>query len=213
MSGESLSNKIGNATGGTVGEQTLTNEATKLASHTLDYAKGVVGLGKDSGASQADSASTSHGAEGSQTLGGLINEGRDFAAHVLHAASDVIGSGADKAKEAAGDAQKSADGSADQGYVAKARDLAASALQTAEGLIAAGQKKAEEASGTTTDDLKAKTDSAASSLNQKVEESKAGSNDAAASAQGYVAALQKDAKESSAQLGSNLQKQADKATQ
>lgn len=43
-------------------------------------------------------------------------------------------------------------------------------------LIAAGQKKAEEASGTTADDLKAKTDDAASSLDKKVEESKAGTN-------------------------------------
>ncbi|GJN89721.1 hypothetical protein Rhopal_002709-T1 [Rhodotorula paludigena] len=203
MSNESLSNKIGNATHGTVGDETIVHQAQHLASSTLDYAKGLAGYGKDSGAQSADDAANAkHGAEGSQTLGGLINEGRDFAANVIHAASDVIGSGAAKAQDAAKDAQKSADASEPKGIVAQARDTAAGLLQQAEGLIAATQKKAEET------DLKAKADEAAASLNKKVDESKSSAADAKQSAQGYAAALEKDAKESTAQLGSNLQKQA-----
>ncbi|GAA5828676.1 hypothetical protein JCM5353_008497 [Sporobolomyces roseus] len=134
---ESLSNKVGNATDGTVGNQTIVNEVSTLASHTLEFGKGLVS--KD--------ASTN------QTLGGLVNETRDLAGHVLHAVSDVIATGADKAKDAAGDAQESANKDKPVGYVAQARDLAASALQTAESYIATGQKKLEETSG---DDVKGK---------------------------------------------------------
>lgn len=85
---ESLSNKVGNATNGTVGDESLVHEATKLASHTLDYAKGVVGLGKDAGAKSGDDAGTSHGAEGAHALGELVSETRDFAAHTIHAVSE-----------------------------------------------------------------------------------------------------------------------------
>lgn len=86
---QELSNKAGNATNGAVGEQTLVNEAATVASHTLDYAKGLVGLGKDKGAQSADdAANSSHGAEGSHTLGGIVSETRDLAAHTLHAVSE-----------------------------------------------------------------------------------------------------------------------------
>jgi hypothetical protein len=46
--------------------------------------------------------------------------------------SSVISTGADKAKEAAGDAQESANKEKPVGYVASARDAVASVLQTAE---------------------------------------------------------------------------------
>ena len=36
---ESLSNKVGNATDGAVGNQTIVNEAATLASHTLEFGK------------------------------------------------------------------------------------------------------------------------------------------------------------------------------
>lgn len=84
MSNESISNKVGNATNNTVGEQTLLNEATTLASHGLAYAKGVVGLGGNQPAENADDAANNK--QGGQTLGGLVNEGRDLAAHTLAAA-------------------------------------------------------------------------------------------------------------------------------
>ncbi|GAA5883253.1 hypothetical protein JCM16303_007330 [Sporobolomyces ruberrimus] len=125
---KSLSQNVGDATNGAVGEETLVNQATQLASHTLEFGKGLV----------------SKDASSNQTLGSLVNEGRDLAGHVLHAVSDVIATGADKAKEAAGDAQESANKEKPVGYVAQARDLAASALQTAESYIATGQKKVEE---------------------------------------------------------------------
>ncbi|BGP39126.1 hypothetical protein JCM10450v2_003080 [Rhodotorula kratochvilovae] len=198
---ESLSNKVGNATHGAVGDETILHQATHLASATVDYAKGVVGLGKDKGAQSADDAAhAQHGAESHHTLGELINEARDLSANVLHAASGVIGTGAAKAEAAAGDAQKSVDAGAAKGYVAQARDLAAGVLQQAEGLIAAGEKKVEET------DLKGKADQAAASLNQKVEESKASAADASQSAESYAAAVKEDTKESTAQLGSDLQK-------
>ncbi|GAA5839458.1 hypothetical protein JCM3766R1_003552 [Sporobolomyces carnicolor] len=137
---ESLSNKVGNATDGAVGQQTLVNEATNLASHTLEFGKGLVTK-----------------SETNQTLGGLVEETRGLAAHALHAASDIIGTGVDKTKEAASDAQDSANKEKPVGYVAQARDLAASALQTAESYISTGAKKVDEAtSNTTTDDVKAK---------------------------------------------------------
>ncbi|GAA5927822.1 uncharacterized protein JCM15063_006003 [Sporobolomyces koalae] len=134
---KSLSQTVGDKTNGTIGEQTLTNEIGQLASHTLEFGKGLVN--KD--------------ASSNQTLGSLVNEGRDLAGHVLHAVSDVISTGADKAKEAAGDAQESANKDKPVGYVAQARDLAASALQTAESYIATGQKKVQETTG---DDVKNK---------------------------------------------------------
>ncbi|GAA5893308.1 uncharacterized protein JCM6883_007627 [Sporobolomyces salmoneus] len=138
---ESLSNKIGNKTDGAVGEQTLINEASTLASHTLEFGKGLV----------------SKDANSNTTLGDLVNEGRDLSAHVLHTVSDIIGTGVDKTKEAAADAQDSANKDKPVGYVAQARDLAASALSTAESYIATGAKKVDEAtSNTTTDDVKNK---------------------------------------------------------
>ena len=47
----------------------------------------------------------------------------------------LLATGADKAKEAAGDAQASADAGAPKGYVATARDAAANALQQVEGYV------------------------------------------------------------------------------
>jgi hypothetical protein len=83
---ESLSNKAGNATHGTVGDQTLLNQATHLASSTLDYAKGVAGLGTKPASSVDAAANHPQGQQGSHTLGALVNEGRDLAANVLHVA-------------------------------------------------------------------------------------------------------------------------------
>lgn len=37
---ESISNKVGNATGGAVGEQTLVNHAVEVAKDFVDYGKG-----------------------------------------------------------------------------------------------------------------------------------------------------------------------------
>ncbi|GAA6008883.1 hypothetical protein JCM11491_003818 [Sporobolomyces phaffii] len=134
---ESLSNKVGNATGGAIGQETVTKQVQDLASHTLEFGKGLV----------------SKDASSNQTLGSLVNESRDLAGSVLHAVSDIVSTGADKAKDAAGDAQASANKDKPVGYVAQARDLAAQALQTAEHYIATGQKKVEE---TTSDDVKDK---------------------------------------------------------
>jgi len=90
-SNESISNKVGNATGGTVGDETLTHQATHLASSTLDYAKGLVGLGQDAGAkSGEDAANNAHGANSQHTLGELVGEARDLAANVLHTASECV---------------------------------------------------------------------------------------------------------------------------
>lgn len=85
---ESLSNKVGNATDGTVGQQTLLNEATTVASHGVEYVKGVVGLGGNKPAANASDAA--HNTQAGQTLGGLINESRDLAAHALHAAQESV---------------------------------------------------------------------------------------------------------------------------
>ncbi|GAA5878577.1 hypothetical protein JCM1840_007456 [Sporobolomyces johnsonii] len=205
MSNESISQKVGNATNGTVGDETLLHQAQHLASSTLDYSKGVLGLGKADGAKSVDDAAhNKQGEQGSQTLGGLVNESRDFAANVLHAVSDVVGSGADKAKEAAGDAQASNEQGKPVGYVAQARDLAASAISTAESYIATGQKKLDETSG---DDVKAKADEALNSLNQKVADSKDAAHEAGNSATSYAAVAQKNAGETTAQVGSDVQKQ------
>ncbi|GAA5975243.1 hypothetical protein JCM11641_004407 [Rhodosporidiobolus odoratus] len=206
-SSESISNKVGNATHGTVGDETLIHQATTLASHSLDYAKGLVGQGKDSGADTTrDAKEGKHGAEGSHTLGELINEGRDLTANVLHAARDVIGTKTEEAQQAAADAQRSADSQQAQGYVAKARDLAAGALGTIEGYVAAGQKKAEEAGG----DLKKQADQAAVDLNKKVEESKSQAVDAKTSADGYAASVKANAGETTSQAGSALERQLNK---
>lgn len=86
MSNESISNKVGNATDGTVGEQTLLNEASTVASHGLAYAKGVVGLGGNQAASSTEDAANNK--QGGVTLGSLINESRDLAAHALHSAQE-----------------------------------------------------------------------------------------------------------------------------
>ncbi|KAI5476805.1 hypothetical protein MNV49_007262 [Pseudohyphozyma bogoriensis] len=157
MSNESLSNKAGNATNGTIGEQTLLNQASTLASHSLDYAKGVAGIGAAKGAESAEDAKTNpQGESGSQTLGDLVNEGRNLAGSVLSSVQSVVGTGADKTKEAAGDAQASADSGKPQGYVAQARDLAAGAIGTVESYVSAGAAKVNEAASTTsTDDIKA----------------------------------------------------------
>ncbi|GAA5854082.1 hypothetical protein JCM9279_004376 [Rhodotorula babjevae] len=191
MSNESLSNKVGNATSGTVGEETILHQATHLASSTLDYAKGLVGVGEDAGAkSGEDAANNAHGANSQHTLGELVGEARDLAANVLHTASDVLATGAAKAQDAAGDAQQSAESGQPKGYVAQARDLAAGALQQVEGLIATGQKKVEQS------DLKGQADQAASTLGQKVDETKksasSAAQDASETTKGYAAAAQKD---------------------
>ncbi|GAA6012119.1 hypothetical protein JCM10207_005135 [Rhodosporidiobolus poonsookiae] len=193
---ETLSNKVGNATHGAVGDETLLHQTQHLASASLDYAKGLVGLGKDAGAKDAtDAKEGKHGAESSHTLGGLVEEGRNLAANVIHETAAVIGAGQEKAKEAVDDKQL-------EGYVAKARGLAAGALGTIESYVAAGEKQAKEAG----DDLKQKADEAADALNKKVEESKSGAADAKTSAEGYAAAVKQNVDESSAQLGSDLQK-------
>ncbi|GAA5952787.1 hypothetical protein JCM21900_005803 [Sporobolomyces salmonicolor] len=206
MSNESISQKAGNATNGTVGDETLLHQAQHLASSTLDYSKGVLGLGKGAEGAKSvdDAAHNKQGEQGSHTLGGLVNESRDFAANVLHAVSDVVGSGADKAKQAAGDAQESNEQGKPVGYVAQARDLAASALSTAESILATGQKKINETSG---DDVKAKADEALNSLNQKVADSKGAAQDAGNSADSYAAVAQKNVGETTAQVGSDVQKQ------
>ncbi|KAI5474830.1 hypothetical protein MNV49_002360 [Pseudohyphozyma bogoriensis] len=174
MSNESLSNKAGNATNGAIGDQTLLNQASTLASHTLDYAKGVAGLGKAKGAESAqDATNNPQGESGSHTLGDLVNEGRNLAASVLHSAQEVVGTGADKTKEAAGDAQASADSGKPQGYVAQARDLAASALGTVESYVAAGAQKVQDTAATTsTDDIKAGAASSLDKAGQKAEDVK-----------------------------------------
>lgn len=98
-----VSEKVGNATNDTVGNQvsprapptrhtpplaradfglgpdspqTLLNEATTLASHSLDYAKGLAGLGTSKTGEAKDAVKSD--SAGGQTLGGLINEGRDL---------------------------------------------------------------------------------------------------------------------------------------
>lgn len=81
-----ISNKVGDATNGSVGEQTLLNEATTVASHGLAFAKGVVGLGGNQPASSTEDAANN--SQGGVTLGSLVNESRDLAAHALHSAQE-----------------------------------------------------------------------------------------------------------------------------
>ncbi|SCV70726.1 BQ2448_3488 [Microbotryum intermedium] len=81
-SNESISNKVGNATGGAVGDETILHQATNLASHSVEYAKSVVGLGGHKAAESVEDATENK--QGGVTLGGLVNESRDLAANVLH---------------------------------------------------------------------------------------------------------------------------------
>jgi len=122
---QKASETVGDKTNGAVGDQTIINEATVLAKDTIDYAKGVVGLG----------GTKSH------TLGDLVNEARDLTANVIGTAESYIASGVDKSKEAGSDT-----------YVGKARDTAASILSTAQTYVASAQKKAD---STSTNDIKA----------------------------------------------------------
>lgn len=130
------------ATNDTVGDQTLYNKATTLASHTAEYAAGLVGSSKTSTTAKAEDKATN--TAGGQTLGSLVNEGRDLTAAVLGAAESVV-------KGAAHDTDKPQD------YVQQARDLASSALHTAQGLVASAQKQVDEAAANnSTEDVKAK---------------------------------------------------------
>ena len=83
---ESLSTKVGNATDGAVGQQSLLNEAQQVASHTASYVAGVVGLGGNKAATSADDAANNK--QGGVTLGSLVNETRDLAAHALHSVQE-----------------------------------------------------------------------------------------------------------------------------
>lgn len=140
------------ATNDTVGDQTIYNKATTLASHSVEYAKGLVGSSSTSTTAKAEDKATS--TTGGQTIGGLVGEGRDLAAAVLGAAETVV-------KGAAHDADKKVDTDKAQGYVAsgieQARGLAAQALHTAQGLVATAQKEVDEAAANnSTEDIKAK---------------------------------------------------------
>jgi hypothetical protein len=55
-----------------------------LPQASLDYAKGLAGLGKDAGAKDVPAEGDKHGAESSHSLGGLINEGRNLTANIIH---------------------------------------------------------------------------------------------------------------------------------
>ena len=123
-----LSQKVGEATNDTVGQQSLLSEATKVAGHAVEYAKATVGLGGHKAADSVNDAANN--AQGGQTLGGLINETRDLAAHTLHAAQDIVAGGANKAEQAAKDGQ--ANTQQQGGIVGQARELAGKALATAE---------------------------------------------------------------------------------
>ncbi|GAA5855655.1 hypothetical protein JCM8547_001634 [Rhodosporidiobolus lusitaniae] len=196
------------STHGAQGEQPLLNQATHLAGASLDYAKGLVGLGKDAGAKDSqDAKQGEHCAEGKHTLGELISEGRNLTANIIHEASTVIAGAADKTKDAANDASRSADSGKPQGYVEKARSAAASVLSQAEGLIAAGEKKAEEAGDELKkqgDDLKKQADAQKDKLDQQLKEAKETSS---SSASGYAEAVKTNVGgESSAQDGSALNK-------
>lgn len=58
------------ATNDTVGDQTILNKATTLASHTLEYGKGLVGSSNVSTTSKAEDKVTD--TQGGQTLGSLM---------------------------------------------------------------------------------------------------------------------------------------------
>ncbi|GAA6061893.1 hypothetical protein JCM10212_004711 [Sporobolomyces blumeae] len=201
-SDKSLSQHVGDATNGTVGEQTLLNEVQQLASHTIQYGQSRRGASpRLSSHSRSGKGLVSKDASSDQSIGKLVSEARDLTGHVLHAASDVIATGADKAKDAANDAQASAQKEKPVGYVAQARDLAASALSTAESYIATGQKKVEE---TSTDDVKQQAQGALDTLNQKVHETKDDASNKAA----YYAETGKDkTNDTLATAGSELDNQ------
>ncbi|SGY78769.1 BQ5605_C008g04945 [Microbotryum silenes-dioicae] len=197
-SNESISNKVGNATGGTVGDETILHQATNLASHSVEYAKSVVGLGGHKAAESVEDATENK--QGGVTLGGLVNESRDLAANVLHTVQGVVAGGAQQAKETAHEGADQAQPQG-KGVVQQVREVAASAIGAAENyashsIIATGAKKVEEGAGelsnsstqdlknkasnaydsaakstsNTANDLSKKADSAASNVSKKVDE-------------------------------------------
>ncbi|SCZ99217.1 BZ3500_MvSof-1268-A1-R1_Chr7-1g09436 [Microbotryum saponariae] len=153
--------QVGNATGGTVGDETILHQATNLASHSVEYAKSVVGLGGHKAAESVEDATENK--QGGVTLGGLVNESRDLAANVLHTVQGVVAGGAQQAKETAHEGADQAEPQG-RGVVQKVREVAASAIGAAENIIATGAKKVEEGadelSNSSTQDLKNKASNA-----------------------------------------------------
>lgn len=86
---DKASNAVSDATNGTVGNPTLLHQTVNLASHTIDFAKGVVGIGGSPASGSSDVIHGQHGVQHSQTLGSLINESRDLAANIIGATRDV----------------------------------------------------------------------------------------------------------------------------
>ncbi|KAK4705550.1 hypothetical protein P7C70_g650, partial [Phenoliferia sp. Uapishka_3] len=199
---ESISNKVGNATDGAVGSQTLLDQGKTLATHTIDYAKGVAGLGAAKPAGSVDSAlHDSQGEKGSQTLGDLVNETRELAAAVLATAQTVVAGATDKTKEVLGDVKDSNAEGKPVGYVEQARGLAASALGTAHDLIAVGQQKVGEVANS----------DAANDLTNKAAAKAGDVSDSAKSTANSAGAKLSDAQKQASSLSSAASKEFDNA--
>lgn len=103
MSNSTTANKLG------LSNDSLFQQTINLASHTIDYALGVVGFGKSKVVDSArDVAESKQGQQGSHSLYDLFNESRDLAASILGTVQEFIEVKADQAKDLASDATSTA---------------------------------------------------------------------------------------------------------
>jgi len=137
----------------------LYEQATTLASNTVEYVKSAAGLthakageAKDRALSEVDNHATSNGG---QTIGSLVNQARDLTGEALGTVKSYVASGQSKAQQAAGDVQEKAkdvkgdaegklNNATQSSYVDQARDLAASVIEQAQNVISTAGKKVEE---------------------------------------------------------------------
>jgi len=137
----------------------LYEQATALASNTVEYIKSAAGLAqnkasdaKDRALSEVDKNSNSNNGP---TVGGLVNQARDLTGEALGTVKSYVGAGSDKAQNAAEDAKDKAkevkgdlEGKVDNGsqnsYIEQARNLAANVIGQAQNVISTAGKKVEE---------------------------------------------------------------------